>query len=1259
MSTSIGPVVQHIRDALWRTPGNGLASVMIGAGFSLNAEPARPSARRFPLWDELANAMVERVGLDSGKPSKPRDPLLIAQMYSAMFGSSETRRLVERLIPDAENRPGEIHRRLMSLPWADVFTTNYDTLLERAREEVSERRYQLIVNPHDLPMQQAPRLVKLHGTLGSGSRLIVTQEDYRTYPERFAPFVNLVRQSVMETVFVLIGFSGDDPNFLEWTGWVRDVLGEHAPKIYLCGLLDTSPAARALLDSRRVTPVDLSEVVVGVADDQRHAKAMDWLIAALESGRPGRALNWAPLERSRLLERQPPLPSVRTFTPLSDEPSVHAEDENKLLNAAKVWRAQREEYPGWHLAPDAIRQRVGNFLDDWRREVFSGGSRLGAADRLRVARELCWRIELCLSPVFTSEADKLVEWLEAIDPFGGRLDLQNPSVVPREDAPDLGTAWLALALHVLRTAREDLDEDRFQKWHLRLMNVGVGDALLQAELRHEEVLFQWNRLDFPAYREALKSWRSAARQPLELARLAALYAELGDAKATHELGIAAVNAARASSGTPAGVALEAWSSLLLRVLHWQDAVQRADWHARVDSAKEQGYDPWGILDKLRDALGAPLPDRQNPDVNESGFDPGDIRRVKKFGRHDAALPGYRFFRFLERAPCPLHVIDAGLCAEAAARAAIWVGDGAPFWSLAVLLRAGASADQLHELFDRAAVASMETRRVGQMHEQLLRVVDTSVTRLSVPGAVPDWLEARVLPSALDLLSRIALRLSGPELIVLLGRVGEWLSSPVFIALRQLHEPLEWLMRRVIDALPDEEMPRAAIQLLRTPMLGESGCQPKFDYDWPEPFQEKPLRRRSPVVLVQRPDDWSLIWSRLIEGVGQTANMTLRERAFARLCFLREWGWLTSKEVQHFGETIWRDFDRAQGPWRLKGYYETVVLYLPGAAEVGADTVLRSRLLGIEPQEWKPNEKGGWSSALWDDFRRWAHMVLDVFRVAVPANFEGKLLAFDAADAEAMLDRMLKWWTGAKAALLNPRIRRQHFGGFDCDGVLEDFCSVLAEVVLPRIAIGNPRIAEVEAALVEMEASGFSVVRARVSLLANRPHGLPSLTNELEKLLSSHEEKSVRRAVRAIETWSKVAGAAAVPKVPEALLWLLVARVTLRQMPAFDSVVSCLSEFIGADRLPRDLEKRLLLALDPLAQETAATDLRGRYLRGEITRVAVAEGLHARAWAGLLASRLVAVFERRTEPLPAILLHWKDICVSDPLPEIRRAWRSTE
>ena len=50
-------------------------------------------------------------------------------------------------------------------------------------------------------MSRQPRIVKLHGSFPADFPLIVTEEDYRTYPKTFAPFVNTVQQAMMETVF--------------------------------------------------------------------------------------------------------------------------------------------------------------------------------------------------------------------------------------------------------------------------------------------------------------------------------------------------------------------------------------------------------------------------------------------------------------------------------------------------------------------------------------------------------------------------------------------------------------------------------------------------------------------------------------------------------------------------------------------------------------------------------------------------------------------------------------------------------------------------------------------------------------------------------------------------------------------------------------------------------------------------------------------------------------------------------------------------
>ncbi|WP_408649571.1 SIR2 family protein [Acinetobacter baumannii] len=45
----------------------------------------------------------------------------------------------------------------------------------------------------------SPRIIKLHGTVPAHIPFIFTEEDYRTYPKKFAPFVNTVQQIMMNS----------------------------------------------------------------------------------------------------------------------------------------------------------------------------------------------------------------------------------------------------------------------------------------------------------------------------------------------------------------------------------------------------------------------------------------------------------------------------------------------------------------------------------------------------------------------------------------------------------------------------------------------------------------------------------------------------------------------------------------------------------------------------------------------------------------------------------------------------------------------------------------------------------------------------------------------------------------------------------------------------------------------------------------------------------------------------------------------------
>ena len=122
--------LDQIRDALWSRPGNG-ASIMVGSGFSRSAGIGRPGADPIPLWRDLTAAMAKQLYARSDM-----DPLRCAQEFATSFGRTSLHGFLQRQIRDRDFAPGEKYARLLKLPWRDVFTTNWDTLLERALSQV-------------------------------------------------------------------------------------------------------------------------------------------------------------------------------------------------------------------------------------------------------------------------------------------------------------------------------------------------------------------------------------------------------------------------------------------------------------------------------------------------------------------------------------------------------------------------------------------------------------------------------------------------------------------------------------------------------------------------------------------------------------------------------------------------------------------------------------------------------------------------------------------------------------------------------------------------------------------------------------------------------------------------------------------------------------------------------------------------------------------------------------------------------------------
>ena len=251
------PYLDEIAERLF----SGHAAVMVGAGFSRNAKPNDGSGLSFPDWSDLGDRFYEKLnGKKPDSDSRYLNVLKLADEVKAAFGRPVLNRMLRDAIPNDDYEPSQLHVDLLGLPWSDVFTTNYDTLLERACRSVTSQKYDIVVNKEDLVYSTKPRIVKLHGSFPSERPFIITEGDYRRYPNDFSPFVNTVRQSLLENTLCLIGFSGDDPNFLQWIGWIHDNLGqENSPKIYLVGLLGLSDPQKKLLERRNIVSVDMSE----------------------------------------------------------------------------------------------------------------------------------------------------------------------------------------------------------------------------------------------------------------------------------------------------------------------------------------------------------------------------------------------------------------------------------------------------------------------------------------------------------------------------------------------------------------------------------------------------------------------------------------------------------------------------------------------------------------------------------------------------------------------------------------------------------------------------------------------------------------------------------------------------------------------------------------------------------------------------------------------------------------------------------------
>jgi hypothetical protein len=1124
-------IVEHLRAQLWqRKPGRvaGRAAVMIGAGFSRNAERVASSARPFPDWAQLMRPISEALypGVDIEKTAPGTSGALrLAQEYEATFGRSALEEVIDSTIPDAEHRPGSLHGQLLSLPWSDIFTTNWDTLLERARLDVAERLYDVVLTPSQIPAAAVPRIVKLHGTLAARTPIIVSEEDYRTYPARFAPFLNMAQQSIIENAFVLLGFSGDDPNFLAWSGWVRDNLGTHAPRIYLVGYLHLSPGRRRLLEERNVVPVDLAGLPQAATwpSDMQHRFATEWFLHSLEAGRPPRAGEWpkvtAPAKPppSYLGEILPPVSAGTVAEPwpnlLNRPPSAGLPE---LTAATEAWRTNRRAYPGWQVAPGSVRSRLWEPYIVWMDNVSQVLRAANIRDRWALLGEILWRLETCLIEidVVPDLVATVQDSLERVDLVQRLVEVEDGSVEPLAAEEVFGVRLTLRAL--ARLARRAGEEAVFGDVLQTMLDAFSADAEVRHEVRYERILWHLQRSEYRELEAALASWDVEAADPnwglrkagilLEINRMdeAALFLRGAFARLRRER--------RRDVEDPASLSKEGWGLWLTGA--WP----------RRGQAPEQSWDMPDANDRWRDLTLQDcnaMADYRGllSDLNERPRTSG-ARRKRGFnvGSHATSISGHSGIATDMRAALQMRRLAEVTGIPAAANGVQLIQEGLslsveklvgpdPFPSALHVLRiAGSESDKLIDLvFRRARVATFSDKVVDGVMSAASNALDYGMPRSRKPEDRHQFWYQR-FNVALQVLSRVTLRAPVDKVLLVLQRAEALYEARLPIADPRTAGGVSDLFHRCIEALPTEALRAQLPRLLALSLIpiGDHGR-------WTDPAEH--VRRLRQDVINSPPDrsaaDWSRIVDRILRAV--TEAEADRQPAIARLLLIRDLGLLDANDEARVIRLIWGEgpYDEAELPHSL-GLSPWAFLVQPEPAPGVAAAAFRRAFLCAPRRRPLPAVLYNVGFALWQ------------------TRLRGKPFVLDETD-DAVIRELVREWAS------RPIVQRSPFAPLlmQEDHEAETGLGLL----LTERRLDGADLQALWERTVQTEEAGFSAPYVLFPGLAQTfPDRAENLLHRLRRGLSSSKPDVVEQAFYGLYRWVEAGSAhAEVPAVPDDLI----------------------------------------------------------------------------------------------------------------------------
>ncbi len=1243
IAEEIKPYLNEIAERLW----SGQAAVMIGAGFSKNAKKTNPSQKSFPDWNQLGDIFYKKLH-DKEPESNERylNVLELAEQVQAAFDRPTLDRLLYDSIPDKDYEPSELHVNLLELPWTDVFTTNYDTLLERACVNVESKKFDIVLSKQDLTRCKKPRIIKLHGSFPHGP-FTITREDFRKYPRDFAPFVNTVQQSFLENTICFIGFSGDDPNFLKWLDWLQDNLGkENSPKTFLVGIYHLSDAQQKLLIRRGISLVDMS---VCPAMRENPTKALNSFFDYIQSKKgdvmfalPKNQLEW---------------PSKQQFM----YPDTQKETIQQLRNVINEWKKNRKTYPNWIILPEDRRNSLWTYTEYWI-SISPQCKKLETPLDIEFIYELNWRLEKCLCPIFNDNIDIYKSVIEKYNPFPDKLTIETASVTrniethKNLDWERIEVEWLELHISMMRYYRE---EGHFKEWEIinnRIQQLySVISPEMIAQVHHERCLYTLFSLRIADVREQIRLWPVNESLPFWEAKRAGLLAELGDIdEAEKILEKSLSNIRKHLNLSPVSndyslVSREAFVMLLLQYIknaiilrHGQfNKIEeiRERFSDRWNSLKRYKCDPWLELKLFGNCLERePIYIAATSKKHE--FDIGRVTSTHHLGQTDTeALIAYSFLRYFEEAGIPFRIPGTQIGTKLAVGALKRVGNYSPYWSSATFLRTGDSK-AADIIFGRESIYKMTSEQVDLLIEKYLEVLRKSQTEIKRGETVQKDNFGIVLANVIpEIFSRLCVKCSTNSKDKLLSFINALYSS----SHKHKYKGIRNLVERLLRSYSSQEQYTRLPLLLKLPIPNDLNIVTKREYL--EPFDFINIDKESVAKCQDIQIEQSIINS-LLQKAG-SANHEERRRAINRIAKLYGLNCLNKKQVKEFSDILWSQTGPTGFPENTNFYKFAFLNLLPCPDNIDHVSLFKEYVAKEKfPIQKTRAEKG--VSITGGDIP-----FCDELIGATKRPLSDKGIDWSEQEAIAIFSRLLEWWDADKEFI--KKDKNTHFFGNIGDEFKKRFANltrILECVVIPRLSPQTPIKEELSRLLKELSEYGVPCVAAYAASLCLFPEQRQVVFDKIETAILSKQEEKIRDGYNAIYQIFILHNTNKIKDIPAVIWAYIVSPIKWRCLPnivnALNAGIRILNDFpeTPTDEFLNDIT----FGLGCLIEETS--------LQNQQSAIDIAKRLDIRAVAASLACTLYKYYLKKNSPIPEPLEKWKSVCSDfDEFSDIRNQWEN--